>query len=116
MHCLKCGTEIESTRTFCDRCLEEMKQYPVSRETSVVIPKRPDPVIERKGKKAAKPQKPEELLAAMRKRQRILLRICVVLSCICLILAALLIFLPRSNHPRPTIGQNYITNVTQPFP
>lgn len=33
MHCLKCGTEIEAPQVFCDRCLVDMKNHPVSRET-----------------------------------------------------------------------------------
>jgi len=36
MHCLKCGTEIEAPQVFCDRCLVDMKNHPVSRETPVV--------------------------------------------------------------------------------
>ena len=105
MHCLKCGTEIEAPQVFCDRCLVDMKNHPVSRETPVVI---------RRGKRPVKPQKVEELLAVMRKRQRRLVQICVVLSCICLVLLALLLFLPSYGSANPTIGQNYVTNVTQP--
>ena len=93
MHCLKCGTEIESPQVFCSRCLEEMKNCPVSRETPVVIPKRPAIDQERRGKRPAKPQKQEEVLAMMRKRQRRLLQACV-------------------HSTAPTIGQNYVTNVT----
>ena len=70
MHCLKCGTEIEAPQVFCDRCLVDMKNHPVSRETPVVIPKRPAVDLERRGKRPVKPQKVEELLAVMRKRQR----------------------------------------------
>ena len=50
MHCLKCGTEIEAPQVFCDRCLVDMKNHPVSRETPVVIPKRPAVDLERRGK------------------------------------------------------------------
>ena len=114
MHCLKCGTEIEAPQVFCDRCLVDMKNHPVSRETPVVIPKRPAVDLERRGKRPVKPQKVEELLAVMRKRQRRLVQICVVLSCICLFLLALLLFLPSYGSANPTIGQNYVTNVTQP--
>ena len=51
MHCLKCGTEIESPQVFCSRCLEDMKNCPVSRETPVVIPKRAAIEQERRGKR-----------------------------------------------------------------
>ena len=112
MHCLKCGTEIESPQVFCSRCLEDMKNCPVSRETPVVIPKRAAIEQERRGKRPGKPQKREELLAMMRKRQRRLLQACVLLTGICLILLALLIFLPGIHSTTPTIGQNYVTNVT----
>ena len=87
MHCLKCGTEIESPQVFCSRCLEDMKNCPVSRETPVVIPKRAAIEQERRGKRPGKPQKQEELLAMMRKRQRRLLQACVLLTGICLIFA-----------------------------
>ena len=112
MHCLKCGTEIESPQVFCSRCLEDMKNCPVSRETPVVSPKRAAIEQERRGKRPGKPQKQEELLAMMRKRQRRLLQACVLLTGICLILLALLIFLPGIHSTTPTIGQNYVTNVT----
>ena len=41
MHCLKCGTEIQPPNVFCQNCLAEMKQYPVARDTPVVIQPRP---------------------------------------------------------------------------
>ncbi len=116
MHCLKCGTEIDASQAFCNRCLTDMKNYPVSRETPVIIPKRPAMDLDRRGKRPVKPQKAEELLAIMRKRQRRLVWICVVLSCICLVLLALLLFLPSYGSSNPTIGQNYVTNVTPSSP
>ena len=114
MHCLRCGMEIESPHVFCDRCLAEMEAYPVSRETPVILPKRPPADLERRGKKLPKPQKAEEMLLILRKRQRVLVRICLALTCITLLLAALLIFLPQHLTPKPNIGQNYVTNLTQP--
>ncbi len=116
MHCLKCGTEIDASQAFCNRCLTDMKNYPVSRETPVIIPKRPAMDLDRRGKRPVKPQKAEDLLAIMRKRQRRLVWICVVLSCICLVLLALLLFLPSYGSSNPTIGQNYVTNVTPSSP
>ena len=113
MHCLKCGTEIEAPQVFCDRCLVDMKNHPVSRETPVNY-KIMFHVKHPPAKEAHMEQKVEELLAVMRKRQRRLVQICVVLSCICLVLLALLLFLPSYGSANPTIGQNYVTNVTQP--
>lgn len=108
MHCLKCGTEIESPDVFCPQCLTSMEDYPVSRETPVIIPPRPVYDPERRGKQ---PPKPEELLSQLLRRQRILARICAVLAVISVVLCGLLIYFGLGQS-RPVIGQNYSTNLT----
>ena len=52
MHCLKCGTEIQPPNVFCQNCLAEMKQYPVARDTPVVIQPRPAENPERRTRRA----------------------------------------------------------------
>ena len=109
MHCLKCGTEIQPPNVFCQNCLAEMKQYPVARDTPVVIQPRP---AENPERRTRRPPKPEELLVQARRRQRWLARLCIILTVVCILLACALVFFPQLYRPEPTIGRNYSTETT----
>lgn len=110
MHCLKCGTEIQSPAVFCDRCLADMEKHPVSRETPAVIPPRP---AYNAAKRNRRPPKPEELLAQSRKQQRRLVWISGILTVLCLTLGALLFIVFENWRSQPVIGQNYIADVAE---
>lgn len=105
MRCLKCGVNVDHPHVFCESCRRIMDNYPVSRETPVVILPRPrtEPVRRRA-------IKPEELLVSARRKQKVLRWICGILVLICLGLGAVTIYL-LTNDSLP-IGQTYTPNVT----
>ena len=107
MRCLKCGTDIEEHKAFCESCLTGMKDYPIPRETPAVI--LPRPKVE-----APRPRAPkaEELLAESRKSRRRLAWLCALLLLISLSLGGLL-FLHWSQDTGRPIGQTYTTNANQ---
>ena len=39
MNCLRCGADIPEGESFCEKCLEYMKAYPVPKDVHVMIPK-----------------------------------------------------------------------------
>lgn len=41
MYCLKCGSNTQDNRVFCDVCLDGMQDYPIKPGTVVQIPTRP---------------------------------------------------------------------------
>ena len=41
MYCLKCGSNTQDNRVFCDACLDGMQDYPIKPGTVVQIPTRP---------------------------------------------------------------------------
>ncbi len=104
MRCLKCGTNVDHPQVFCGSCRKEMDKFPVSRETPAVILPRPK-------SEPARPRtvKPDELLAAARRRQRVWAWLCGVFLLVSLVLGSLLIYVLQQDR-RPT-GQTYTPNV-----
>lgn len=39
MNCLRCGADIPEGESFCEKCLDYMKAYPVPKDIHVMIPK-----------------------------------------------------------------------------
>ncbi len=108
MHCLKCGTEIESPDVFCETCLEKMKQDPVSRETPLILQPHPEytPMAERK-----RVPKAEELLIKSQNRCKRLKTTCTILAMLCICLVLLLLLWRQAPGKKPNIGQNYVTEM-----
>ncbi len=40
MNCMKCGAVISDNQVFCDKCIQEMKKYPVKPGTPIQLPHR----------------------------------------------------------------------------
>ncbi len=108
MHCLKCGTEIESPNVFCETCLEKMKQDPVSRETPLILQPHPEYTLMSEGKRAPKT---EELLIKSQRHCKRLKTTCVIMTMVCVCLILLLLLWRTNTNNKPTIGQNYVTEV-----
>ena len=70
MSCMKCGRELEAGQMFCKECLAEMEAYPVKPETVVLLPKRKGSMAFKKTRQRR--QTPEEQIAALEKRGRML--------------------------------------------
>lgn len=107
MHCLRCGTEITAPAVFCKTCLEDSEQYPVSRETPVVLQPHPEYTPMR-----PRPVKPEELLAQANRRIKNSKKVIGGLVLLCLVLCVLVALAWELRHRGPAIGQNYTTAVT----
>ncbi len=108
MHCLKCGTEIESPHVFCETCLEKMKQNPVSRETPLILQPHPEYTLMSDRKRAPKT---EELLIKSQRHCKRLKTTCVIMAMICICLILLLFLWKTKPSQKPAIGQNYVAEV-----
>lgn len=113
MNCMKCGREIQGDQVFCEACLKDMSAYPVKPGTPVNIPKRP----QKKAVEPVKKEKPEELIAQLRKTIRVW-RVTVLVLLLLLILSVSLLgwHYATTDHSRPAIGQNYSTETQNPSP
>ena len=66
MYCLRCGSETQEEKVFCDVCLEDMEQYPVKPGTVVTLPRQNETATSKKT--APKRQKTaDDQLSAMKK-------------------------------------------------
>ena len=110
MNCMKCGRTTQDDQVFCETCLKDMSAYPVKPGTPVNIPKRP----QKKAAEPAKKEKPEEIIAQLRKTIRAW-RITVLVLLLLLIVSVSLLgwHYATTDHSVPAIGQNYSTE-TQP--
>lgn len=106
MNCMKCGTELKKSGVFCEKCLEDMANYPVKPNISVQIPYRPAPAPVKKKSRRHKYVKPEEQirhLKLVRKRLIGLLLLTLLLLALC---AGALVWLIISGHLNE-LGRNY---------
>ena len=117
MHCLKCGTEIEAPQVFCDRCLVDMKNHPVSRETPVVIPKRPAVDLERRGEATYKATEGGGAPGCHAQTATAAgANLCGFILHLPGSVGSAAFFLPSYGSANPTIGQNYDKrHATQPM-
>lgn len=109
MQCLKCAQEIEDGQVFCDRCLEEMAQYPVKPGTKLHLPNRPGPDAAKKPLLRKREPSPQEQL---RRYREIIKWMTVSIFAVILLLVfalALLLETNRGNEGQQNIGQNYNT-------
>lgn len=108
MTCMKCGSEIESESSFCPKCLEEMKKYPVKPGTPIQLPTRSGAAA----KKNANPKRPamkeKEQIARLTHRNKTLATLLILTI---LALSAVSYFLVRelTKVPEKPAGQNYTT-------
>lgn len=111
MNCMKCGAEMESDSSFCEKCLEEMKKYPIKPGTPVQLPARSG-ASARKNSSAKRPAvKEKEQIARLTHRNKTLATLLVLTI---LALSAVSYFLVRelTRVPEKPAGQNYTTTST----
>lgn len=103
MKCLRCGVQIDDSRSFCEGCMASMEDYPVKPGTAVTVPVRERPEETRR----IKQRKPEEIIAELERKLTRLRRCIVVLL---LLLAACVGFLAYrfiSGEEEFVMGSNY---------
>lgn len=72
MNCLKCGKKTENEQVFCSQCLETMEAYPVKPDVHIQLPGRRTTPAEMKAGRKRRTPSPEEMVAVLRKRQKVL--------------------------------------------
>lgn len=109
MNCMKCGTEIESGKVFCESCLSDMDKYPVKPGTRILLPNHPTPEAVKKQPPKKRPPTAEEKLSKMRHVLK-WLTVALVVSLLLLGFAvSMLLEDTAANNPQGNIGQNYNT-------
>ena len=105
---MKCGRELKNQQVFCERCLAEMKDYPVKPNTVVQLPsRRPAPPAKKSHRKPE--MKPEDQIRQLRARIHWLLILLVIILLMLAIALNFLMFNPDRQQPGQEIGSNYTT-------
>ena len=109
MNCLKCGVEIGEDQVFCEKCLAEMRRFPVKPGTPVQLPNRPDADAPKKTAPRRRPLTPEEQIRNLRKAIQ-WLSVLLVVSLIAFIFSVSLLWeYTDAKNVANIIGQNYST-------
>ncbi len=67
MNCMKCGAVISDDQVFCDKCIEEMKKYPVKPGTPIQLPHHDSqPSAKQKRTRRKRKLPPEEQIRKLR--------------------------------------------------
>lgn len=112
MYCMKCGKKVPEKQAFCDSCLAVMEQYPVKKETHVLLPVREVPVTSKKSPVRRKVLSAEERLTRARKViQWLSLSLAAVILALFLSVGLLVETITPKTHSG-AIGQNYSTTDT----
>lgn len=110
MKCLRCGKDTPDERVFCEECAADMDRYPVNPNAPVILPKRTAAPAQKKASRK-KTVTPEEQIAILKNRVRLLLILLVAMT----IFAAVLIYPAvqylMEDHVLP--GQNYSSIVSK---
>ncbi len=109
MNCMKCGREISLGQVFCKDCLTDMARHPVAPDTPVPVF---DPHANASLNLTTAPRKvkPEEQIAKLRKRIKILTIALMATVLVFSILTALLINQLNQKMDAAAPGQNYSTS------
>ncbi len=110
MYCLKCGKEITEPQVFCETCQESMADYPIKADAKVTLPHR---TVTEKALPRKRPPQPEELLQAMQRKLRRMRFALVLVSVLCALCVAALVYAHQTTEQIPTIGRNYQIDTTQ---
>lgn len=106
MNCLKCGTAIEDGASFCENCLKVMEEYPVPKDTVLILPTKAQLSARRTPRKRT--LSTEELLAQARKQlQKVRFFAFIQFLVILLLIAVCVYFFVQDK--KPALGQNYST-------
>lgn len=108
---MKCGAEMDLECSFCQKCLEEMKKYPIKPGTPVQLPTRSGTAA-RKNTSVKRPAlKEKEQIARLTHRNKTLAALLILTI---MALSAVSYFLVRelTKVPEKPAGQNYTTTTT----
>ena len=108
MNCMKCGRENSDDHAFCPRCLELMEKHPVKPDIVVQLPARRE-VPQKKVQPRKKVRTPQEQILILKRRNRWLIAVAVLLLVACLLLLSLCIDYFRQLDVQKFLGQNYST-------
>ena len=106
MNCMKCGAELKNSGVFCEKCLEEMANYPVKPNISVQIPYRPAPAPAKKKARRHKYVKPEEQIRHLKRVRKRLTGLLILATLLLAACAAALIWLFLSGNLNE-LGRDY---------
>ena len=106
MNCLRCGRETSEDHVFCDKCREEMENFPVHPGTAVMLPRRRNDVPAKKSRHHVhQAPSPEEQIKKLRKQRAGLSLTVAALAAILVLTSVLLVMKLQEKPARP--GQNY---------
>ena len=109
MNCLKCGTAIEDGASFCENCLKSMEEYPIPKDTVVILPTKAQLAARKTPRK--RNLTAEELLAQSRKQlQKVRFLAFIQFLVILLLVGGCVYFFLQEK--KPALGQNYSTAST----
>ena len=114
MECLRCGVEIDSGKTFCDDCTQQMAKHPVAPGTPVLLPVRPAA-----GEKAARKREERTPAQTIADLQRMIRWLTVTIAVLSVLLCATAVFLlhtldAQADSNRP--GRNYTVDTYNTAP
>ena len=109
MYCMKCGKETQDNQVFCESCLQVMDAYPVKSDAAINLPNRTPAPATKKAALRKRTPKLEEQVVQLKKINRQLLIVCLVLALLWGIsIGALIYQLTRPEEkPQPDTRRNY---------
>ncbi len=116
MNCIKCGVEIKEPQVFCDRCLEEMEQYPVKPNVTVTLPPQVKASVSKKKNRRQRYTKPEDQIRQLRSTLRILLAALAVVFIAFVMVAVMMLNLLNEKEDETPSGQEYNSAATEENP
>ncbi len=110
MNCLRCGKPTGQSSVFCESCLQEMEKHPVKPDTAIHLPKRAFKEQTKKTSARKKPLSPEELVPLLRKWNRRLVALSLLLLVLLGVCAGLLLKLWLQPEEPQTPESSYYTS------
>lgn len=112
MYCLKCGRETGGTQVFCEACLDVMGRYPVKQDVAILLPQRSTASLTKRASPRKRPLSLEERFAKLKKINRLLIGVVILLS---LALSLSAVSLAHQNDQLQftrQVGKNYTIDTT----
>ena len=106
MNCLKCGATIQEGASFCENCLKSMEEYPIPKDTVLVLPSKAQLAARKAPRKRALTT--EELLSQTRKQLRKVRFFTFIQFLVILLLIGICVYF-FLQEKKPVLGQNYST-------
>lgn len=111
MYCMKCGKETTGSDVFCEHCLSVMEQYPVKSGTAIHLPRRPAPVVNKRGLHRKRPATPEEQIEQLKKLTKSLIIALAAAVALLGLVSGLLTYHLLDDRPATPTGRNYTIDI-----